>query len=97
MSRANGRLLLFVADDEPNSRRAKSNLRSLPSDIVEDSYEVEIIDVLEDYRAAIRHNILVTPSLLVQRHDEEFLVLGDLSDSERVESLLQMDEPINER
>lgn len=97
MSRPNGRLLLFIADNEPNSRRAKSNLRSLPPDIVENSYEVEIIDVLENHLAAIRHNILVTPSLLVQRHGEEFLVLGDLSDVARVQSLLQMDEPINER
>jgi circadian clock protein KaiB len=97
MSRPNGSLLLFIADDEPNSRRAKSNLRSLAPGVVEDSYEVEIIDVLEDHRAAIRHNILVTPSLLVQRHEEEFLVLGDLSDADRVESLLRMDEPINER
>jgi circadian clock protein KaiB len=92
MSLPNGKLLLFVADDEPNSRRAKANLRSLPAEILGDSYDVEIIDVLADFRAAVRHSILVTPSLLVQREDEEVLILGDLSDGERVRSLLQAGE-----
>lgn len=92
MSRQNGKLLLFVADDEPNSRRAKSNLRNLPAELLEDAYDVEVIDVLEDYRAAVHHSILVTPSLLVRRGDEEVLILGDLSDGERVRSLLQPNE-----
>lgn len=78
------RLLLFVAGDEPNSQRARHNLRRLESEIGLGYFDIEVVDVLDDFTSAIEHSILVTPALVVQGEETDVTILGDLSDSQRV-------------
>ena len=78
------RLRLFVAGEEPNSRQARVNLERLCEEHLAGRYEVEIIDVLKDFRSAVVERILVTPALIVTAPPPRTVVLGNLSDTPRV-------------
>jgi circadian clock protein KaiB len=78
------RLRLFVAGDEPNSRQARHNLEHLCQDYLDGRAEVEIIDVLKDFRAAVAERVLVTPALIIGTPPSRVVVLGNLSDTPRV-------------
>ena len=81
------RLRLFVAGDEANSRQARMNLQRLCAEYL-DGAEVEIIDVLQDFRSAVAERILVTPALIIGAAPTRVMVLGNLSDTARVLSAL---------
>lgn len=78
------RLRLFVAGDEANSRQARHNLERLCEEYLNGGAEVEVIDVLKDFRAAVAERILVTPALIVGSLPGRVVVLGNLSDTPRV-------------
>lgn len=78
------RLRLFVAGEEPNSRQARLNLERLCLDYLDGRAEVEIIDVLKDFRAAVADRVLVTPALIVGIPPARTVILGNLSDTARV-------------
>jgi len=84
------RLMLFVAGDEPNSRTARQNLADLCEQQLAGRCDVEIVDVLEDFAAAARHNVLVTPTLLVVEPAPEIVVVGNLSDRRKVCAALRL-------
>lgn len=82
------RLVLFVAGQEPNSRIARANLDRLLSSEEMEEIEVEVIDVLEDCSLALEHQVLVTPALLQLRPTPKILVIGNLSETEKVRAAL---------
>jgi circadian clock protein KaiB len=83
-------LRLFVADDRPNSRRAKENLTRLCESHLKGRYELEIVDVFEDYQAALDNNVLITPTLLLVIPAPPARIVGDLSDVGKVLSALRL-------
>jgi circadian clock protein KaiB len=82
------RLILFVAGSEENSRTARRNLQHLCETDLDGRCHVEIVDVLEDVEKAIHYQILLTPTLLATKDDDEVMVIGNLNDRERVRTLL---------
>ena len=78
------RLRLFVAGNETNSRQARANLDRLCAEYFDGRTEIEIIDVLKDFRAAVADRVLVTPALIVMAPAPRVVVLGNLSDTDRV-------------
>lgn len=81
---------LFVAGDEPNSALAKASLDEICSTYLDHNCEVEIVDVLKDFRPALAENILVTPALIVNRAGTRTLIFGNLSDTGKVLAALQL-------
>ncbi|MEX0607028.1 MAG: circadian clock KaiB family protein [Halofilum sp. (in: g-proteobacteria)] len=84
------RLILFVCNDEPNSSTARENLEQICATYIPGRNEIEIVDVLQDYRAALAHSILVTPCLLKVAPAPRALVAGTLHDGETVRTALQL-------
>ena len=78
------KLRLFVAGDEANSRQARHNLTRLCEAHLEGNADIEIIDVLKDFRAAVAERILVTPELIVGSLPSRVVVFGNLSDTDQV-------------
>jgi circadian clock protein KaiB len=85
------RLVLFVAGDERNSRIARENLERVCREDLQGHCEVRVVDILEDFEAAIQNNILLTPALQVIEPPIEELIIGNLSDAETVRSVLRID------
>lgn len=92
-SRPRYRVVLYVAGDEKNSRIARENLDRICRDDLQGECEVRIVDILEDFNAAIENNILLTPALQVLEPPVEETIIGNLSDADTVRSALRIDEP----
>ena len=81
---------LFVAGSESNSTQASGNLARLCEEHLKGRYQIEIVDVLNDTATALRHNVLVTPTLIVIEPHLEVTVLGNLSDTREVLAALRL-------
>jgi circadian clock protein KaiB len=83
------RLLLFVAGDEPVSRQARENLLRICKEHLADAYDLQIIDVLKDYKKALESRVLVTPTLIITQPEPRMTIIGNLSDTHKVLALLR--------
>jgi len=84
------RLCLFVAGGEPNSKLARENLTKLCEKCLKGYYELEVVDVLENFQAALENNVLITPTLLLTAPTPPVMVVGTLSDTEKVLAALRL-------
>ena len=83
-------LRLFMAGNGANSQKALANLRSLCQEHLEGRYTIETVDVVQDFEAAVKHNILVTPALILVAPLPRVVVLGNLSDLPTVLAALRL-------
>ena len=83
-------LRLYMAGNGPNSQKALANLRSLCQEHLEGRYTIETVDVVEDFQAAVRDNILVTPALILVAPLPRVVVLGNLNDLPKVLAALRV-------
>ena len=86
------KFILFVAGQEPNSVLARQNLQRLCSERLPGRHAIEIIDVFQNLDAALKHNILITPTLIKVAPDPPVTVFGNLSDSPKLITSLQISE-----
>jgi circadian clock protein KaiB len=84
------RLILFVAGDEPNSIAALDNLRQLCASAPQYAFDLNVINVLEQYEAALKHQVLVTPCLVLVEPQPSVVVVGTLKDHSRVRAALRL-------
>lgn len=85
MNESNQLLLrLYITGMTPRSEQAIRNLRRIMADELADSYELEIIDVLERPQLAEDERIVATPTLIKRLPPPLRRIIGDLSDSEVV-------------
>ena len=77
-------LRLFMAGNGPNSRQALSNLRRLCRERLKGRSTIETVDVMKNFGAAVRDNILITPALILVAPRPRVIVLGNLSDRQKV-------------
>jgi circadian clock protein KaiB len=82
--------LLFIAGEEPNSVAARSSLEKICSTYLEQDCHVEIIDVLEDFRPALKESVWVTPALVITEPGPRTVIFGNLSDTQQVLSALKV-------
>jgi len=81
---------LFMAGNGQNSRTAWANLRSLCEERLKGRFTIETVDVVTDFQAAIRNNILVTPALILAAPRPRVMILGNLSDLPKVLAALRL-------
>jgi len=82
------RFRLFVAGDEPNSHKARAVLARLCDTHLKDCYQMQIVDVFENYQAAIDHGVIVVPTLIVESPPPAKTIVGSLADEEKVLAVL---------
>jgi len=85
-------LRLFMAGHGANSQKALANLRSLCQEHLDGRYTIETVDVIQDFQAAVKENILVTPALILVAPLPRVVVLGNLSDLATVLAALRVSE-----
>jgi circadian clock protein KaiB len=76
---------LYVANESPNSVRARANLEAICREyLVEGRYHLAVIDILKDPLRALDDGILVTPTLICLGDRQAVLSsLGLSEDAER--------------
>jgi circadian clock protein KaiB len=83
---------LFLAGNGLNSQKAQANLRSLCCEHMNGNCTIELVDVVKDFEAAVRDNILITPALIMVTPRPRVIVLGNLSDRQKVLLALRLSE-----
>jgi circadian clock protein KaiB len=78
------RLRLYITGRTAHSQRAIENLEQICRTELAGVYDLEVIDVLENPGLAEKAKILATPTLVKQLPQPVRMILGDLSDRERV-------------
>lgn len=83
-------LRLFVAGNGRNSKMALVNLRRLCREHLNGRCTIETVDVVKDFEEAVRNNILVTPALIRVAPRPRVIILGNLSDPQKVLAALRL-------
>ncbi|MFK8182686.1 MAG: circadian clock KaiB family protein [Phormidesmis sp.] len=74
-------LKLYITGSSPRSEQAIANLMQICEQQLPGSYELSIIDVLEQPQLAEQEKILVTPTLIKEVPPPGQRIIGDLSDA----------------
>lgn len=85
------RLTLFVSGASSSSARAISNLQALCEAHLAGRYDLTIVDVNQHPELARGRRVLATPTVVKDHPPPERMLVGDLSDSERVLRTLDVD------
>ena len=83
---------LFITDNEPNSIIARRNLDLLCDERLNGQFELEVTNVLMNAESAYEQGVVVTPTLLAYRGDRRIVIVGNLSNREKVCAALQLPE-----
>ena len=89
------RLHLFVAGEEPNSQRARENLKQIIDKHIDHDVEVTLTDVLEDFQAALNAGVYMTPALIVDNSGRPVTIFGNLSNTRNVLHALGLEETVD--
>ncbi|MBZ9675186.1 circadian clock KaiB family protein [Mesorhizobium sp. ES1-1] len=84
------KLKLYVAGATPNSVRAEHNLHTAIKSIAAEvmTFELQVIDVFTQQKRAILDNVIVTPTLIMEKGDRRHTLVGDLSETARLHAML---------
>lgn len=86
------KLKLFVAGSQPNSLITRKTIESLCERYLASRYSLEVFDVLEDFRPALAHNVLVAPTLIVEEPPPPIRIVGCARDRGRILAILGLGE-----
>lgn len=75
---------LFVSGMSVKSGHAIENLRKICDTYLKNNYELEIVDISRDKEQAVIHQIVAIPTLIKTQPEPKRIILGDLSDKEKV-------------
>lgn len=84
------RMILFIAGKEHNSLITKTNLLEFCKSNLKGFYELEIIDVLENYQAAIENNIVAVPTLIIKEPLPEKTIVGVIDNFKKLFDIFEV-------
>ncbi|MGE0822101.1 MAG: circadian clock KaiB family protein [Candidatus Binatia bacterium] len=82
------KLLLFVAEGEAHSLAARTNVQKLLNTCGNVPQVLQIVNVLEDYQAALTYRVLVSPCLIQVEPPPRIMIVGTLEDVDQVRTAL---------
>ncbi len=85
------KLELYVVGHSSNSRAALSNLRRICDEKLKGRYDLQVVDVLEQPELAEAANVIATPALVKRAPLPVRMIVGDLTQTERVLHGLDLD------
>ena len=83
-------LTLFITGATPRSMRAVANVRDFCERELNDSYDLEIVDLYEHPERAQPANVVAAPTLIRDRPKPMKLLVGDMADAERLVATIKV-------
>lgn len=83
-------LRLYISGQTPHSLAAIVNLKKICEDHVKGRYDIEFIDVMHNAARAREDQIVAIPTLLRRKPLPFSRIIGDLSDTARTMSAMQI-------
>lgn len=87
----NYHFLLFISGMSAKSARAIENLRKICDSHLPGNYRLEIVDITSDREKALAYEIIGIPTLIKISPDPKRIILGDLSETEKVMRILELE------
>lgn len=84
------KFLLFISGMSIKSMTAVNNLRKICETHLNDNFELETIDINIDQQQAVKHQIIALPTLIKVQPAPPRIILGDLSDTQKVLKILNI-------
>lgn len=84
-------LRLYLAGDNRLSRLAVANLKNILASLKDEECRIEVVDILKEPLKVISEGIIATPTLDKISPAPQARMIGDLSDYEKVLSILKKD------
>lgn len=84
-------LKLYITGQTPNSERAVANLRRICDEHFAGDCDLSVIDVLERPEVAEAQRVFATPTLVKEVPAPSRRVIGDLTETQKVLSSLDLD------
>lgn len=81
---------LFIAGMSVKSINAIENLRFICENYIAGQFEIEIVDIHQQEQLTSQHGIIATPTLIKTEPLPRRIILGDLSDTQKVLKLLDI-------
>ncbi|KGO91380.1 circadian clock KaiB family protein [Flavobacterium subsaxonicum] len=86
------KFLLFVSGMSVKSGRAIENLRKICDEHLAGKFNLEIIDIARHKEEAVHHQIIAIPTLIKLQPGVQKIILGDLSDTQKVLRILELNQ-----
>jgi circadian clock protein KaiB len=83
-------LRLFVAGNGPHSVQARKNIERICEEHLQGRCELTIFDVSHDFKTALDHGVLLTPTLLLVSPQPQVMIVGNLNDEAKVLAALRL-------
>ncbi len=83
-------LCLYVSDMSPRSSNAIENVRAICDEYLPGRYRLQVIDIYQSPRRMLEDQVVAAPTLIKRWPSPVKLLVGDLSDRERVISGLNL-------
>lgn len=83
---------LYIAGNEPNSQKALEALKRIGEKYLPGRYTLEVVDVLKNYEAALKNNILLAPTLIIKSPPPEIKIVGSLNSIKKILEILGLPE-----
>lgn len=87
------RIKLFIAGSQPNSQIMRRMVETICEKHIKQGYSLQIVDVLEDFRLALEHNVIVAPTLIIEEPPPPVRIVGCVKDPWRIMAILGIGEP----
>jgi circadian clock protein KaiB len=87
------RLILFITGNPERAQRIVQAINQLLNIRVPTSYELEVVDVLQDPARAEAEHILMTPTLVIKLPAPERRIFGDLDNVEKLYVIMDFGKP----
>ena len=85
------KFILFVTGMSVKSGNAVVNLRKICDKYIEGGYELEIVDISRNKEKAVEFQIIAIPTLVKIFPEPRRILLGDLSNTEKLLKLLNIE------
>lgn len=82
--------MLFISGMSPKSSHAVDNLRRICDKYLAGKFELRIVDITIEKQLAVDYQIIGIPTLIKTHPLPERIILGDLSDTQKVLKLLEI-------
>jgi len=86
----NHKFILFISGMSIKSGYAIENIRKICDQYLAGAYELQIIDIAIDKEQAVRYQVIAIPTLIRISPEPVRTILGDLSDTQKVLKILDI-------
>jgi circadian clock protein KaiB len=91
------KFMLFISGMSVKSVKAIDNFKKICDKYLDNNFELQIIDITKEKEKAVSYQIFAVPALIRLEHLPMRTILGDLSETEKVLKILDLQEGVRSK